>query len=152
MRRSHRRTEGLPTPLGNAQAEGQTLRDGVPFPPGQPARLGDRIAKEATQLIRGRSVNYAGSSTVRFPLTCVTTASSKSIFCRKALEGARGPQRRNLSYFSMSPSGTCLLCGHLGSGTCQGAPSAPLTPVTPPRGWASFHLCARLRAHRPYRL
>lgn len=118
----------------------------MPFPPGQPARLGDRIAKEATQLIRGRSVNYAGSSTVRFPLTCVTTVSSKSIFCRKALEGARGPQRRNLSYFSMSPSGTCLLCGHLGSGTCQGAPSAPLTPVTPPGG-GHLSTCVHASVH-----
>jgi len=67
MHHSHGRTEALHIPLGNVQAEGQILRYGVPFPLGQPARLGDHIAKEAMQLIRGSSMNFASSSTNCFP-------------------------------------------------------------------------------------
>lgn len=126
-------------PLGNAQAGGQMLRYGMPFPLGQPASLGDHIAKGATQLIRGRGVSYVASSAVCFPSTGTVTASSKSILRRKDLQGARGPQRRNLSYFSMSPSGTHLLHGHLGTGTCQGAPNAPPLP-SPALGVHTFPL------------
>lgn len=93
-------------------------------------------------LIRRRGENYPVSCPVCFPWTCIMTISSKSILCRKA----RGPQRRNLSYFSMSPSGTHLPHGHLGSGTCQGALCALPWDLL----WRGthFHFHAHLHAHR----
>lgn len=89
MCHSHRRSEALPVPLSNAEAEGQMLMYGVSFPLGQPE----------IKLPRRPSCKPEEGGWVMQPpppSTFHQHASNNSILCRIALQCARGPGRRHL--------------------------------------------------------
>lgn len=113
--------------------KGKCQRYGVPFLLGQPAGLGDHIAKEDMQLIRVRSVNYAASSTIRFPSKYMMTTSSKSILqkCLAGCQGTAGEESELFLYISIRDSSPLWAPGLW---YLPGSPQCPTTPRTCPGG------------------